>query len=864
MRVLNTWLCYIVLMTVAGAGAVLIFLLMKPESIPPRLNLNANVHNTSQNYQSADLSVHNFVLLSKSYLAINQNDFTRAAELLAEALETQPKHLTLISTMAQVQNMLNDVVAEHYFSKWIDLESNNPFAFGSRGFVRLRLGKTLEAKDDFVMALQYNPSAEVRQNIESALERMEMDSREEELLTFQRAVEESTNTQDWNELENLWSRHIELYPDNAFAFGSRGFVRLRLGKTLEAKDDFAMALQYNPSAELQQNIESALAQIEIDHREEEFLAFQRTAVELATRQDWDALSTHYDIFLEKYPNNVFVTASRGMLRLQQRRFEEAMSDLRFALEMNPDPILKNAIEIEIVNAEATLSSIRNLYGIAPGENVSQDVWMAADIIELIATNYTLENYTEVRSYLARLEGLDKTEIQTGMYKYFMGEMRLRDGVNSGAHRYFLSASELLPSNFYRSEALWKVANYYREREVKRRREPAEVPTLTRGGLFNRITGMKLNQFTGESDSYARRAGVYAQLAADILPDNEVRNLQVAYLFLDLENDRMASHYFERAVNSVDLGPKDAHIYLDMAYVYMRQRNSRQLRRSLDNFITLATERNRRNRIEGNSTREQVEQLYRGRRFHADITRRWGMYSGLYSVLYDNGDYAIQGINDFYWQPLNSNGRYLQLYWQVTDTFTGRFSSPITLADGVVYHVGRTNAQKSLYTTVGARFDLSEKYNLVTSFERLIKIGEHTTHDTRVRVGHSWDTGQELEPWVKSWKYRTTFHEVIYSIQHDNWFFNGTLRAGRSHRLDAVNNRLVFTPYATLSYGYQDRGLKFARSLYMEGGGGILLRRWYRENSHNAPRSYLDVVLEYKAGLSQTRNDSLLFTVFHAF
>ena len=568
-----------------------------------------------------------------------------------------------------------------------------------------------------------------------------------------------------------------------------------------------------------------------------------------------------DDFILLNPGNAAALANRGFARQRLDKLPQAQSDFEAAFQSNPDTETRKTIEASITNIKAMLELERGTHGSGAMDSVDPDFWQTADAIEKLAKAYSDKDYPEVRSLLAILDGLKKTESQIGMCLYFEGEMLLLDGRVNAAHVKFLEASKLIQVDFYRSESLWKVANYYRTQDDAYRGKTSTPHRATRECLFTTITGIEPESNIRPPGVNARRAGTYARLSADLLPDNAVRNLQVGYLFLGIENDRMATRYFERALNNMTPTMDEAHIYLDMAYAYMRQENGVQLHHNLDDYILLATERNKHNR--GQLTREQVEQLYGARRLHADVTRHWGMYSGLYMVSLENNDYAIQGINDLYWQPWYSNGKYAQVYWQLFDTFTGKFTSPISTPDRTVHYTGRTDAKKSLYTTLGVRCDLSTKYNLVMALERSIKWGTQTKHDTRIRLAHSWDKGLELQPWVRSWQYRTTFHEAIYSLQHDDWLLNGQVRAGRSHRL-ASNNRMVVSPHASLSYGYQGRGLEPSRSWYLDGGGGVQIRQWYRENKFNAPRSYWDIIIEYKAGLSHDRYNTLMLTIFNAY
>ena len=68
------------------------------------------------------------------------------------------------------------------------------------------------------------------------------------------------------------------------------------------------------------------------------------------------------------------------------------------------------------------------------------------------------------------------------------------------------------------------------------------------------------------------------------------------------------------------------------------------------------------------------------------------------------------------------------------------------------------------------------------------------------------------------------------------------RLGRSFRADTVSDHLVGTPFLVVGGAYDDTlGTPGA----VGAGAGFSLRYWFRENKYEAPRSYVDLNVQYR-------------------
>lgn len=107
------------------------------------------------------------------------------------------------------------------------------------------------------------------------------------------------------------------------------------------------------------------------------------------------------------------------------------------------------------------------------------------------------------------------------------------------------------------------------------------------------------------------------------------------------------------------------------------------------------------------------------------------------------------------------------------------------------------------------------------------------------------------------------------LRRDQAFAAGEIRAGRSLRLDAIDERLILFPYVVLGADWLwqknrasgtlgtvsgSTGLQGSGATWSIGAGpGFNLRYWFRQDRYNAPRSYLDWGVQYRAGLAGHSN-----------
>lgn len=135
-----------------------------------------------------------------------------------------------------------------------------------------------------------------------------------------------------------------------------------------------------------------------------------------------------------------------------------------------------------------------------------------------------------------------------------------------------------------------------------------------------------------------------------------------------------------------------------------------------------------------------------------------------------------------------------------------------------------------------------------------------TMEGYVQAGYSWQD-MPARFWLRDNNSGKDSAESSGKLKRDQAFGAGELRVGRSYRVDAISDRLVFFPYAVVAADWlwnrnRVSGLNIdgqdsydllgnGKSWSLGAGPGFNLRYWFREDHYNAPRSYLDLTTQYR-------------------
>lgn len=330
-----------------------------------------------------------------------------------------------------------------------------------------------------------------------------------------------------------------------------------------------------------------------------------------------------------------------------------------------------------------------------------------------------------------------------------------------------------------------------------------------------------------------RARAVFEAARDTPLMGDLSDTDAAYLAIRVGDDASAAQSFARASEKNELPD---HALLDAGYV------SGRLGRSDDavDYFKRAVDA-----AEAGRLALTPQRLFETRREIADRSRTWGAvaslgYRGVSPGGLVDGSAAtigdsVQAGFELSWRPSGyRDGSYYEVYGGGFHTLWTKGSAPSG---------GRTTQGM-----LGVRVKPFSAANLVLAAERRIKIGNLATNDWLLRAGYSFTHGTDLRLDASSWFTAQVYAEVgRFTRAHRNY---GTFEAdvGRSYRVGDQGSRMVLFPHVVLAADH-DSGFARGQRNATGGGLGVAARYWFNEDRYQAPRSYVDVSLQYRARLS---------------
>ncbi|WP_433703830.1 NfrA family protein [Paraburkholderia sacchari] len=335
---------------------------------------------------------------------------------------------------------------------------------------------------------------------------------------------------------------------------------------------------------------------------------------------------------------------------------------------------------------------------------------------------------------------------------------------------------------------------------------------------------------GDTDGAKResRAALDAGLLDGMPP------LAAAYIAQRAGADRRAYDYFAQADAAHALPPQATG---DVGYSAYRAHFDEAAARYFERAIDYGTS------PPDGAAPATLLQLQDLRNAHADVTRDWGVYA---SLSYRGAGLqpgvttgSVPGADDWqtgvegYWRPFGSLGdRNFEVYARAYQDFGAKGDAP----SGISTTIG----------AVGARAKPFESIDAIIAFERLIPIGSHAPSDWLLRLAYSGGFGTERRLDVPSWWTLQGYGEVGHYVNNDWNYGTGYLELGRTWRLDSISPKLTVFPYGVIGMDY-DSSINHSVPVGM--GVGFSTRYWFRDSFHNAPRSYVDVSVQYRWRLS---------------
>ncbi|MET3458795.1 bacteriophage N4 adsorption protein A [Pseudomonas kilonensis] len=323
----------------------------------------------------------------------------------------------------------------------------------------------------------------------------------------------------------------------------------------------------------------------------------------------------------------------------------------------------------------------------------------------------------------------------------------------------------------------------------------------------------------------------------------VSDLQLAYNGVRAGDDEAAHAAFRKADATARLAPAPAQ---DAAYNAMRVHEDDE---AVAYFKRV---------IDGQKTAESplsAQQLFDTRRTVGDVSRRLGLTSttsyrgssssglsaapGASSSGSESND-LLQNSTELSWRPLGyRNGRFVELYGRITDTLWSKNSDSDTGAD-------------ALQGALGVRVKPFSSVNIMAALERTFPLGSSNVDgDWLVRLAYGSSIGTDLRVDVPSWWTSQLYAEVGHYLNASRNYFNSEWQVGRSYAIGGTGSRWVAFPHVVAAIDYDSKMKSEAGGGFSSGDAGGIgignnVRYWFREDAYNAPRSYVDFSLQYRA------------------
>ncbi|OLL32581.1 hypothetical protein BTH42_06070 [Burkholderia sp. SRS-W-2-2016] len=254
-----------------------------------------------------------------------------------------------------------------------------------------------------------------------------------------------------------------------------------------------------------------------------------------------------------------------------------------------------------------------------------------------------------------------------------------------------------------------------------------------------------------------------------------------------------------------------------------------------------------------------QQRYDMRRSVDELERQFGAYvslsyRGSNNMQTGQNQSALVGDNlqlgtEAYWRPraLEHDGAYVDLYARLTGT---PYSAPSTSTDratGATFTGSSPTGLASLLSAFGVRWKPLAGQNAILAFERQQAIGSKAQSDWLARLGYSNGVGTDLRYDRANWNSAQVYAETGYYTIANTYYFTSELQGGRSFRLpEAWFHHTTLEPLAVLGADYNNA---YNTPLAVGVGVGVNLRTWFREDRYHAPRSYLDVSIQYRVRIA---------------
>jgi Bacteriophage N adsorption protein A C-term len=313
-------------------------------------------------------------------------------------------------------------------------------------------------------------------------------------------------------------------------------------------------------------------------------------------------------------------------------------------------------------------------------------------------------------------------------------------------------------------------------------------------------------------------------------------LSAAYIAQRAGANRVAFDNFKKADAS---GKLPADTTADAGFAAIQAHRNKDAAAYLERAIDASTKGGNSDDSGNATTAAAPQQLYDMRTAHADVTRNWGFDvslnyrgSGLqpgFSSTAPGTSNNWQAGTEVYWRPFGSLGdRMFEVYARGYENFG-------------VKNGGATGID-TLQAVLGARAKPFADIDAIVAFEHIFPIGSSVNNDWLGRLAYSGGVGTERRVDVPSWWTAQVYAETGHYLNADTTYATTSLEVGRTYRMDRVSPRWTVFPYAVIGANYDTA---VDHSWPLGAGVGVSTRYWFRDGKYDAPRSFVDLSVQYR-------------------
>ncbi|MGF6772255.1 thioredoxin-like negative regulator of GroEL [Paraburkholderia sp. GAS199] len=335
-----------------------------------------------------------------------------------------------------------------------------------------------------------------------------------------------------------------------------------------------------------------------------------------------------------------------------------------------------------------------------------------------------------------------------------------------------------------------------------------------------------------ADNDTRAAAQAARDTIDAGLLDGMSDAQAGFIAERAGDSTLALHYFEQADAHGTLPPS---ALADMGYASLRAHRNREGATYLERAIDAGTQAE-----PGRDAAATPQALADERAAHAEATRNWGFTA---SMNYRNGggpagfaSNPVPGVTnnwqagtEAYWRPFGSLGeRTFELYARGYENFGVKGDEP--------------SGAQTLQAALGARVKPFASVNAIFAFEKILPIGSSVRSDWLARAAWSDGFGTALRTDRPSWWTGVAYGELGHYLTHPSTYATFNARLGRTYRLDSISPTLTVFPHLVVGADYDST---IDRSIPTGIGAGIATRYWFRGGPYDAPRSFVDLSVQYR-------------------